>query len=77
MESIFEIRLDSAGVPDQSNCDFSSYKDYSVSGGVLLSSEQFVPLRSHSMRAKIPVVCDYCMREPKVKTLVDLIGARK
>lgn len=68
-ESIIEHMIDSDCVPDQGNCDFSSYSDYTVSGGIVIS--KLVALRSHSTREKLTVICNSCLDEPKVKKMME------
>lgn len=62
-------------VPDQSNCDLSTYKNHKAAGGRLLGA----PKNAHEYRCYQPSasgrpqfggICDECLKRPGIKLLV-------
>lgn len=60
-------------IPDQSNCDFSAYKNYRIIGGILLNKRRITPLRNSTVLDTNPVVCDACLTDTKINTLVSWV----
>ena len=73
-ETVEQHLLDSDCIPDQSNCDFSDYKNYQIRNGILLRPlRRTEHLESSNVMWKVPVVCSTCMTRKKVHTLVEFI----
>ncbi len=63
-ETVEEHLLDADCVPDQGNCDFSDYANYTIEGGVVLFPK---PLISSTTLTPMKVICNDCLEDTRIK----------
>lgn len=67
-------------IPDQSNCDLSTYSGHGVVGGKLLKNRTRIPwiqVSAHSEATSVGGICDECLQTPVVDSLIphlNLVG---